>query len=76
MLTLLAMRIGFFGQTGLLWALIGFVCYCVVIGIIWKIANLVLPKLGVDPTWIQVIYWVFVLVLFIAFVNFAFGLGW
>lgn len=69
-------RIGFFGQAGPLWAFLGFVCLCIVAAILFKIINLVLPALGVSEPWISVIYWVFVLVLFVMFINFAFGLGW
>lgn len=77
MIALLAMgRIGFFGQTGPLWVFLGFVCLCVVAAILFKIINLALPALGVTEPWISIIYWVFVLVLFVTFVNYAFGFGW
>jgi hypothetical protein len=67
--------IGFFGQTGVIWALIGFLCLCIIVAILFKITNLVLPALGVAEPWISVIYWVIVLVLFIAFLSYAFGWG-
>jgi len=67
------MRIGFFGQSGLLWALLGFICFCVVVAILFKIVNLALPALGVTAPWAQIIYWVMVLILFVVFLNYAFG---
>jgi hypothetical protein len=78
MLSLMAAMIhpiGFFGQTGLLWAFLGFVCFVIIVAIMFKIINLVLPALGVSEPWISVIYWVFVLICFIAFLNYAFGWG-
>ena len=28
--------IGFFGQTGAIWALLGFICFCIVVAILFK----------------------------------------
>jgi hypothetical protein len=69
-------RIGFFGQPGPLWALLGFICCVVVVAILFKILFLALPALGVTEPWISIIFWLCVLVVFIAFINFAFGFGW
>ena len=69
-------HVGFFGQTGLLWALLGFIVFCVVVAILFKIVKLALPALGVGEPWGSIIYWLMVLVLFIAFINFAFGWGY
>lgn len=78
MITALAMtvaHIGFFGQTGVIWALLGFICFCVVVAILFKIVFLALPALGVTEPWISIIFWLMVLVLFLAFINYAFGWG-
>ena len=69
-------RMGFFGQEGPLWVFLGFVCWCIIIAILFKILKLALPAFGVTEPWIQIIYWVAVLILFILFLNFAFGFGW
>ena len=67
--------IGFFGQSGLVWALLGFLVFCVVIAILFKIFFLAAPALGLTDPWISIIYWLMVLILFIAFINYAFGWG-
>jgi hypothetical protein len=67
--------IGFFGQTGVIWALLGFLCFCVVVAILFKIFNLLLPALGVTEPWMSIIYWLMVLILFLAFISYAFGWG-
>ena len=61
---------GFFGIQGVFGIFIGLIFLIIVAGICWKILTLVLPKLGVDATWVQVIYWFFVLCLVIAFAHF------
>jgi hypothetical protein len=77
MIALLAVsRIGFFGQPGPLWVLLGFICFVVVVAILFKIVFLALPALGVGEPWISIIYWLLVLVLFLMFINYAFGFGW
>jgi hypothetical protein len=70
-----ARPLGFFGQAGPLWFLLGIICTAVMIAILFKILRLVLPALGVTPPWDQVIIWTCVLVVFVCFVNYAFG-GW
>jgi hypothetical protein len=75
LLLALSHPIGFFGQSGPLWALLGFICMCVVVAILFKILNLALPALGVTAPWAAIIYWVCVLFIFLIFVNYAFG-GW
>jgi hypothetical protein len=67
--------IGFFGQPGPIWALLGFICMCVVVAILFKILKLALPALGVSEPWVSIIYWVCVLVIFLIFINYAFT-GW
>jgi hypothetical protein len=69
-------HVGFFGQSGPIWAFLGFVCLCVVVAILFKIVFLALPALQVKEPWISIIYWVLVLLLFIMFINYAFGFGW
>lgn len=69
------LHIGFFGQTGVIWALIGFLCFCVVVAILFKIFFLAAPALGITEPWISIIYWVVVLILFLAFISYAFGWG-
>jgi hypothetical protein len=76
LLALTLMRIGFFGQTGPLWVVLGFICMCVIIAILFKIVFLALPTLGVGQPWISIIYWVLVLLIFILFINYAFGFNW
>ena len=68
-------HIGFFGQTGALWVLLGFICFCVIVAILFKIVFLALPALGVTEPWMSIIYWVLVLILFITFISYAFGWG-
>jgi len=77
MLSLLAMihPIGFFGQTGMFWAFLGFICMCVVVAILFKILKLALPALGVTEPWVSIIYWLAVLLIFLMFINYAFT-GW
>lgn len=75
-MSLLALaHVGFFGQAGPIWALVGFVCFCVVVAILFKIVFAALPALGIKEPWVTVIYWVMVLICFLAFINFAFGWG-
>jgi hypothetical protein len=74
-LALLVHPIGFFGQTGIIWALLGLICLVVVLAILFKIVFLALPALGVTEPWISIIYWLCVLVAFVAFINYAFGWG-
>ena len=68
--------IGFFGQSGPLWALLGFFCLVVVVAILFKIFFLAAPALGIAEPWVSILYWLAVLVLFIAFVSYAFGWGY
>jgi hypothetical protein len=78
MLTLVATLfrpVGFFGQSGLLWAFLGFVCFVIIVAILFKIFKLALPALGVTEPWISILYWLFVLCCFIAFISYAFGWG-
>jgi hypothetical protein len=66
-------EIGFFGHTGVIWALIGFLALCFIVAILFKIFRLLMPALGIGDPWLSIIYWVMVLILFIAFLNYAFG---
>lgn len=67
--------LGFFGQSGVLWVFLGFICLVVIVAIMYKIVKLALPALGVTEPWLSIIYWLFVLVCFIAFISYAFGWG-
>lgn len=77
MINLLAMfqhrGIGFFGQEGFVWAFIGLIFMVVLIAICFKIFRLVMPALGVPEPWVSVLYWVFVLLCVLAFMNYSFG---
>jgi hypothetical protein len=64
---------GFFGIEGILGILIGLVIFVCIMGIVWKIASLVMTKFGADSTTIQIVYWVFMLFLFIGLLH-VFGL--
>jgi hypothetical protein len=75
-LALLTGHIGFFGHEGAIWAVIGFLVFCCVVAILFKIVFLALPALGVTEPWISIIFWVLVLILLLAFVNYAFGWGY
>jgi hypothetical protein len=68
--------IGFFGQQGPIWAFLGFICLVVIAAILYKIIFLALPALGVTEPWISIAYWLFVLMLFVIFINYAFGFNW
>jgi hypothetical protein len=65
--------VGFFGQAGFLWAVIGFICFVIVVAILFKIVFLALPAFGVAEPWISIIYWLLVLALFLGFISYAFG---
>ena len=79
MYSLLAMLqhhgIGFFGHEGFIWAFIGFLAMVVIVAILFKIMNLVLPALGVPEPWASVCFWIAVLLCVILFMNYSFG-GW
>lgn len=75
-LVTLSHRVGFFGQPGILWAFIGFVCLIIVVAILFKIMRLVLAAFGVGEPWVSIIYWSAVLILFIFFIDKAFGFNW
>jgi hypothetical protein len=66
---LLQGRVAFFGVQGLIGFLIGLIVFIVIAVILMKILGLVLPKLGVDPTWTQVIYLICCLILFLIFLQ-------
>lgn len=68
-------HIGFFGQEGPLWVVLGFVSCVVIVAILFKITFLVLPAVGVKEPWISVVYWLLVLVVFLWFISYAFGWG-
>ena len=66
-------RYGFLGIDGLFGIFIGLICLIVLIAICWKILSLLLPALGVGAPWVQIIYWLFVLCVVVAFMH-LFGL--
>jgi hypothetical protein len=47
----------------------------VVVAILFKIMNLVLPALGVGEPWASICFWVAVLICVFLFMNYSFG-GW
>ena len=67
--------VGFFGHDGIIWAFLGFIFLVIVVAILFKIMNLILPALGVGQPWVSVIYWCAVLICVVLFMNYAFG-GW
>jgi hypothetical protein len=75
-LGILTHPIGFFGQTGMIWAFIGLICLAVVVALLFKIFRLALPALGVTEPWVSILYWLAVLILFLIFINYAFGWNW
>lgn len=66
-------RYGFLGIDGLVGLLIGLLVFVVVVAILFKIFNLVMAALEVPAPWGQILYWVVVLIIFLAFLHF-FGL--
>jgi hypothetical protein len=66
-------HIGFFGVNGILGLLLGLVFLIVVCALLFKIFMLLLPKLGVSADWVNILYWVFVLIIFIAVFTAVFG---
>lgn len=64
---------GFLGIEGLVGILIGLVIFTVIVVILFKIFNLLLAALGVPPPWATILYWICVLIIFLAFLHF-FGL--
>jgi hypothetical protein len=61
---------GFFGISGLFGFLIGLICLIVVCVILWKILEIILPKLGLDAGWLQVIKLLCILLIFLIFLHF------
>ena len=64
---------GFLGIDGLIGILIGLVIFVVIVAILFKIFDLLLAAVGVPAPWAQILYWVCVLIIFLAFLHF-FGL--
>jgi hypothetical protein len=64
---------GFFGIEGLFGIILGLICFIIFVGILWKILEILLPKLITDPGWREIIRWLLILLLFVAFLHF-FGL--
>jgi divalent metal cation (Fe/Co/Zn/Cd) transporter len=64
---------GFLGINGLIGILIGLVIFVVIVTILFKIFNLLLAAVGVPAPWSAILYWVCVLIIFLAFLHF-FGL--
>lgn len=78
MLKLLAMqlhpaRYGFLGIEGIAGVILGIVILIIFCAILFKIWGLLAPKLGLDPGWIQICYWLLVLLVFVLFLH-LFGL--
>jgi hypothetical protein len=66
-------RYGFAGINGLFGLLVGLIVFIVIVAVLFKIVKLLLPALGVGEPWATIIYWVMVLIVFLAFLHF-FGL--
>jgi hypothetical protein len=64
---------GFFGIGGLAGIVVGIIVLIVVCVILFKIFGLLAPKLGLDASWIAIIYWLLVLLVFALFLH-VFGL--
>ena len=62
---------GFFGIEGLAGIIIGIIIFIVVVAILWRIMEIMLPKLGLDAGWFQVIKLLLILLLFIVFLHFV-----
>jgi|GEM_PF-5770266 divalent metal cation (Fe/Co/Zn/Cd) transporter len=66
-------RYGFFGIEGLAGIIVGVIILIILCAILFKIWGLLAPKLGLDPTWVQIIFWLLVLLVFVLFLH-VFGL--
>jgi hypothetical protein len=66
-------RYGFFGLDGIAGIIVGVIILIILCAILFKIWGLLAPKLGLDATWIQIIFWLLVLLVFILFLH-LFGL--
>lgn len=66
-------RYGFFGIDGLAGVIVGTIVLIILCAILFKIWGLLAPKLGLDATWIQIVYWLLVLLVFVLFLH-LFGL--
>lgn len=66
-------RYGFFGIGGIAGVIIGVIILIILCAILFKIWGLIAPKLGLDAGWIQIIYWLLVLLVFVLFLH-LFGL--
>lgn len=64
-------HIGFLGVDGLVGVLIGLIIFIIIAVILWRVLMLVLPKLGLDATWCQVISLLCGLLLFLSFLHFC-----
>jgi len=65
-----ATRYGFFGIGGLVGILIGLIIFIIVAVVLWKILEIMLPKLGLDASWMQVIRLLCLLILFLILLHF------
>jgi hypothetical protein len=70
---LVAPHYGFFGIEGFAGIIVGIIVLIILCAILFKIFSLLAPKLGLDATWIQIIYWLLVLLVFVLFLH-LFGL--
>jgi len=66
----LGSRYGFVGEPGLFAGIIGLIIFIVVIVILWKVFDAVLPKLITDPGWSTAVRWLLILLTFLAFLHF------
>jgi len=66
-------RYGFVGIDGIAGIIVGVIILIILCAILFKIWGLLAPKLGLDAGWIQIIYWLLVLLVFVLFLH-LFGL--
>jgi hypothetical protein len=64
---------GFLGIEGVGGIILGVIILIILCVILFKIFGLLAPKLGLDASWTQIIYWLLVLLVFFAFLH-LFGL--
>jgi phosphoglycerol transferase MdoB-like AlkP superfamily enzyme len=64
-----ANRYGFLGMEGVFGIIVGIIILIIICVILFKIAGLLLPKLGLDAAWTQIVYWLLVLLVFLLFLH-------
>lgn len=62
-------RIAFMGAHGLVGFLVALIVFIIIAVILWKVAAIVLPKLGLGGDWVTVIMLLLGLILFLIFLD-------